>query len=1672
MDNLPPERQQQIKKMSDERLKVKLIEYGYREELVQTWEREEMIARFAEAVGSGQGARPKEPQKAEREITEPESESEEEEEVNADKPDMEFQRYELEKLKLKIEQQRIANEIERLRITAQKEKDDKDRELEKMRIDLEKQKLDDERKQKQLDDLARTADREADMKKHDAEMRAKQDTQNDAALKNKKYCDAVKGSIIPMGPDPLDAPVFFSRVEKLLLDLNIPKEYYAKIVGPYLSHRAQAILNRASEDIAADYDQLKATILHELKFSPSSYLERFNLCVKATDESFAAFASRLRNLLDYYTKSRDVVDFKGLCELLVCDRIKSTLSEGCLRYVLGIESGKDDKNWLSVKDLTSAVDRFVAAHGDAVKPKAYSLGQTPKMTKFLASKGGAGKTGNQTPKPTANTAGSNQSPGHQGGGASPQTPIKSVICYKCHKPGHVQYECPQNRSGGPGAGNGRGRGARFSVKRVAATIGNPAPAAESANDTAAQNSSDGPSGNLGTAPTATTASTNTEITAAVNRTVLVDNDDTLFDVTTVMPDTNVEKVVLCNSIAQISDLCYTDVVIKNDALETSGSDTVVRALVDSGSQICVINSNLVQHQNLESKGTMSLQPFCGNAVTADWVRLNIQAKSESGKPTKVRTIDCAMVPNLNENFIVTADVMSKLTQDINDAMIADVTATAVNGNTVDDDEVNDQHNDVSPSLVTTAQQTESNDRQDLIADEITSLSNASAEEVMQEQQVDETLKGCLKLAQKNKGGFVFKDKLLYHKGVVMGQTVLQLVVPKSRRDHVLEIAHNNFGGHMASRKTRERIEYTFYWPTLRADCENYVTSCTTCQLKRHKTKFDRVPINPIPRCDLVFQHMFLDCFGPLVSGDGPKPKFNYALVVVDSYSRFPFCVPLKSLTAKNVCEALFDIWSFTGICLFASSDLGTNFTSQLTQEFEKQLGCSPRFNSPYHPASTGLVERCVGSIKAIISKVAIDHPNQWHRYMPAIMWALREAVNSTTGVAPWTLVFGRVPTGPLSVLKNHWIGTEELPVSFGKTATEYLRDVQERLQIAEQYAGPHTEAEQRRYQKYHNLRSADKNFEVGEHVLVLWPDRTSSKTFSRWMQGKITAKRSAYSYLVNVNGVDKHFHANHLRKYHIPVASVSYDASDYDVGVHLCSDAQTPNSIMSCAVIYDEDDGFGDVQTVPNNLNPPINHELPSAKIDPDAIKHLSRKQQTELLSLLDEFASCFSEVPGYTDVVTHQIVLLEGFRPKRLPAYRVPERLKPEVSRQIKEMLDNGIIRPSTSPMASPLVCVLKGRDGCDGVRLAVDYRYVNKYTQNDSYPMNNLQSIFQSVSGSNLISVCDMKGAYWQIPCQESQIWLTAFICDDGIFEFTRCPFGMKNSGASFVRAVSQILSPVHDVAKNFVDDVAVHSGHWQGHLADLRRFFEVVQRSGLTLNLKKCRWAHNQVKFCGKIIGSGKILADPDKLSVVDKMCPPTTKREVRKALGFFGYFREHLPNYAEIAKPLTDLTTKQYKSRIDWGEPQQTAYDQLKRMLKMATENPLYTVDFYKPFNLFTDASNFSVSVAVTQCDDQGKHFPVAFSSQKLTETQRKWPVIEREAYAVLHALRKYRAWFLGNECISVYLDHNPLTFLVDTVPKSARLIRWALSLQEMPVRFQYYPGKKNVVADYLSRVETV
>ena len=301
--------------------------------------------------------------------------------------------------------------------------------------------------------------------------------------------------------------------------------------------------------------------------------------------------------------------------------------------------------------------------------------------------------------------------------------------------------------------------------------------------------------------------------------------------------------------------------------------------------------------------------------------------------------------------------------------------------------------------------------------------------------------------------------------------------------------------------------------------KTYVQKCETCQKRARVTSFDCVPITAIPRNDRVFTHWYMDCIGPLFNHN---VEYNYALIMVDSASRCPACFPLRSLSAKAGCRDV------------VSSDCGTNFTSQLTREFMTKLGCSPRFATPGHPQACGLAECMVGMVKGMVSKVAADHPKTWYKYLGYVLWALREIPNETTGVPPWVMVFGHLPRGPLAILKESWCGGKTLSLNLGKSTTDFLNDLRQKLAIAQNYAQSHSDREQHRYVTRYNLRSADKHFTVGEQVLILYKDSTASRVFSRWKDpATVVEVISSYSYLVEMDGARRVFHANHLRKFYL-----------------------------------------------------------------------------------------------------------------------------------------------------------------------------------------------------------------------------------------------------------------------------------------------------------------------------------------------------------------------------------------------------------------------------------------------------------------------------------------------------------------------------------------------------------
>ena len=241
-----------------------------------------------------------------------------------------------------------------------------------------------------------------------------------------------------------------------------------------------------------------------------------------------------------------------------------------------------------------------------------------------------------------------------------------------------------------------------------------------------------------------------------------------------------------------------------------------------------------------------------------------------------------------------------------------------------------------------------------------------------------------------------------------------------------------------------------------------------------------------------------------------------------------------------------------------------------------------------------------------------------------------------------------------------------------------------------------------------------------------------------------------------------------------------------------------------------------------------------SANINQD----LPEDQRNRLLELLTKhchlFAQDVRDLKG-CKYAEHAIILDGDHHPINQRPYRLPGAYREEVQAQITEMLEHGVIRPSNSPWASPLVCVRKS----DGkLRLCVDYRKLNAITIKDSYPLPKIDQILDSMSNSAFFSTLDLHSGYWQLPMRQCDIPKTAFVSDFGLFEFTRMSFGLTSAPASFQRLMMTVLAGLlHNKCMVYLDDVAIFAKSFEEHLQAIDEVFNRLDDADLRMKLKKC-------------------------------------------------------------------------------------------------------------------------------------------------------------------------------------------------------------------------------------------
>ena len=496
------------------------------------------------------------------------------------------------------------------------------------------------------------------------------------------------------------------------------------------------------------------------------------------------------------------------------------------------------------------------------------------------------------------------------------------------------------------------------------------------------------------------------------------------------------------------------------------------------------------------------------------------------------------------------------------------------------------------------------------------------------------------------------------------------------------------------------------------------------------------------------------------------------------------------------------------------------------------------------------------------------------------------------------------------------------------------------------------------------------------------------------------------------------------------------------------------------------------------------------------------RRVKLQNAPITDEIRSDFKELcNGYTDIfskssedIGHTPLLKMDIDTGDSPPvcqkpYSLPLKHVEWVTKELEILEKAGVISRSVSPWASPIVIVPKKSEPGEPPRrrMCVDYRVLNSLLPpvNKAHskakgiltlvPLPKIDEIYAQLRGSKVYSAIDMRSGYFHLGLSEEAKPKTAFVPGGphgAKYEFNRCPFGLSQAPAYFQRLVHEVLKGI-TFAFGYLDDILIFSPDNKTHLKHLEIVFQRLREADLKLKASKCNFFKRHIQYLGHLVSGEGIEPLPEKLEAVRKMPPPTTPKEVRQFLGLVGYYRKFVPKFADIARPLTNLTKQDVP--YEWTTKCQEAFEFLKEML--LKEPVLKYPDPGKPYTLFTDASKFAWACVLTQeyeHEFDGKKrkilHPITYMSGLFKGSQINWATLTKEAYAIYISIKKLDHYLQDAE-VTLRSDHLPLKSFLQKNTLNTKVNNWAIDITSRcrNIQFEYIKGIKNTLADTMSRL---
>jgi hypothetical protein len=444
-------------------------------------------------------------------------------------------------------------------------------------------------------------------------------------------------------------------------------------------------------------------------------------------------------------------------------------------------------------------------------------------------------------------------------------------------------------------------------------------------------------------------------------------------------------------------------------------------------------------------------------------------------------------------------------------------------------------------------------------------------------------------------------------------------------------------------------------------------------------------------------------------------------------------------------------------------------------------------------------------------------------------------------------------------------------------------------------------------------------------------------------------------------------------------------------------------------------------------------------------------------IPLVYDYADVFpDELPGMPP--DRDIEFSIELQPRMAPISKRPYRMPPaelaELKKQLQELLDKGFIHPSTSPWGCPALFVKKD----ESLRLCIDYRPLNAVTIKNKYPLPRIDVLFDQLVRAKVFSKIDLRSGYPQIKIRASDIPKTAFSTRYGLYEFLVMSFGLTNASAYFMYLMNSVFMPELDkFVVVFINDILVYSKNKEEHVGHLHVVLQHLREHHLYAELSKCDFWLKEIKFLGHTISQAGIAVDPNKVQEVMTWKPPTTVRQIRSFLGLAGYYRRFIPDFSQIAKPITELLKKEAK--FVWGQKCKDAFHALRQHL--TTAPVLAQPDSNKPFDVYCDASSTGLGCVLMQ-DNR----IIAYASRALRPHEQNYPTHDLELAAMVHALKMWRHYLMGTHC-NIFTNHKSLKYIFTQADLNMRQRRWLELIKDYDLEVHYHLGKANVVADALS-----